>query len=81
MKKNPQVYGLQEWDPELDPELLSHRRELCISAARTLSKSGMIAFDESTGSLSPKNFGRIGASYYLKHASMEVFCQVCASNF
>lgn len=77
MKKNPQVYGLQHWDPEVDRELVSHRRELCIECARTLAKNGMISFDENTGALAPKRLGRIAASYYLKHESVNVFSQVC----
>jgi replicative superfamily II helicase len=73
MQRNPLVYGLQSWNNSLDPNLVQHRRELCISAARKLAANQMIAFDETTGYFTPKDTGRIASSYYLRLDSVEVF--------
>jgi antiviral helicase SLH1 len=56
-----------------DPHLVSQRHELVTHAARELAKLGMITFDQSRGSLSPTDLGRIAAKYYIRHASIEVF--------
>ncbi len=73
MRKNPQAYGLQTWDPTVDPYLGQYRRELCVVAARQLARSQMIVFDESNGFLIPKDLGRVAASYYIRKESIDVF--------
>ena len=75
MKKNPTAYGLQFWDPESDPALVQHRKDLCLIAARQLSKRQMIIFNENSGMFHPKDFGRIAAQYYISSESVEIFNQ------
>ncbi|KAJ1827712.1 activating signal cointegrator 1 complex subunit 3, partial [Coemansia sp. RSA 2599] len=73
MRKNPLAYGLSG-DEMLDDPLLGQRRsELIIAAARELNRLQMIVYDEATGYLAPKDLGRISASYYLRHESIEAF--------
>lgn len=72
-KKNPLFYGI-DWNTLIDdPHLVQRRRELIISAAKTLAKNQMIAFNETTESMSPKDIGRIASDFYILHQSIEVF--------
>ncbi|KAH8830852.1 Sec63-domain-containing protein [Flagelloscypha sp. PMI_526] len=73
MRRNPFVYGLLRDNVADDPHLVSQRHELVTHAARELAKLGMITFDQSRGTLSPTDLGRIAAKYYIRHASIEVF--------
>lgn len=75
MRKNPLVYGLEAWDPALDPALAQHRRALCLSALKSLVAAQMVVFDASSGIVTAKDLGRIAASYYLSKDSVEVFNQ------
>lgn len=72
MQKNPSVYGLQTWDPALDPALVQHRRDLCSIAARKLAKSQMIVFNEQTGFFVAKDMGRTAAAFYLRKDTVDV---------
>lgn len=72
-KKNPLHYGIG-WDEYADdPMLTIKRRELIINAARRLHKTQMIIFDERTGSLMPKDIGRIASNFYILNNSIEIF--------
>jgi replicative superfamily II helicase len=72
MLKNPSVYGLQTWNPALDPSLVQHRRELITIAARKLAKAQMIVFNEETGFFTPKDLGRTAAGFYLRKDTVDV---------
>ncbi|TPX31933.1 hypothetical protein SmJEL517_g04845 [Synchytrium microbalum] len=73
MKKNPFHYGLEWQQLQDDPLLGSRRRELIISASKSLHKAQMIVFDERTGYLTPKDLGRTASSFYIRSATIEVF--------
>lgn len=72
-KKNPMAYGIS-WDEMIDdPSLAGRRRDLIIKAARRLASIQMIIFDERTGTLAPKDIGRIASNYYILSNSIEIF--------
>ncbi|KAJ1838170.1 activating signal cointegrator 1 complex subunit 3, partial [Coemansia sp. RSA 486] len=73
MRKNPLAYGLSGDEMLDDPQLGQRRSELIVAAARELNRLQMIVYDEATGYLAPKDLGRISASYYLRHESIESF--------
>ncbi|KAJ2595779.1 activating signal cointegrator 1 complex subunit 3 [Coemansia sp. RSA 1721] len=73
MRKNPLAYGLSGDEMLEDPQLGQRRSELIVAAARELNRLQMIVYDEATGYLAPKDLGRISASYYLRHESIESF--------
>ena len=73
MKKNPQAYGIDWNEQQDDPQLGQRRRKLIIEAARTLHRSQMIIFNETTEELRSKDVGRIASQYYILHSSVEVF--------
>lgn len=56
-----------------DPDLLNHRKELIIGAARNLDKAEMIRFVEHTGDLHATDKGRIASHYYITYATIETF--------
>ncbi|KPI41227.1 putative helicase mug81 [Cyphellophora attinorum] len=73
MRRNPQAYGI-EWDEfQDDPQLGQRRRKLIIDAARTLHRSQMIIFNETTDELKPKDVGRIASHKYIMQDSVEIF--------
>ena len=72
-RKNPEVYGLRDWDPQLDKNLVGARRDLVQAAAKVLHKSQMVLYDETSGILTPKDIGRVAAGYYIGQESIEVF--------
>jgi antiviral helicase SLH1 len=73
MRKNPMVYGLSASEVANDPALGNRRRELVLSAARILSKNGMVEFDDGLETLASTELGQIAARYYLRSASIEIF--------
>ncbi|KAK9453183.1 Sec63 Brl domain-containing protein [Dipodascopsis uninucleata] len=73
MLKNPLGYGVTWAELENDFLLGQRRRDLIVSAARTLHRMQMIIFDERTGALTAKDVGRIASEFYLLHNSIEIF--------
>ncbi|KAI0234175.1 putative steryl acetyl hydrolase mug81 [Massospora cicadina] len=72
MRRNPMVYGVTWVEAEDDPLLGKKRRDLVVTAARTLQANQMIVFDEATGFLTPKDLGRIASNYYLSANSVDL---------
>ncbi|KAL9618637.1 MAG: hypothetical protein Q9160_006678 [Pyrenula sp. 1 TL-2023] len=73
MKANWKNYGIDDMERQNDPDLVQRRRELIINAARTLHRSQMIIFNESTEELRAKDVGRIASQYYVLQSSIEIF--------
>ncbi|KAK9470510.1 Sec63-domain-containing protein [Dipodascopsis tothii] len=78
MRKNALAYGIEWSTLASDPLLGQRRRELVVNAARTLHTNQMIVFDERTGTLVPKDLGRIASDFYLLHTSVEIFNNMMA---
>lgn len=75
MRQNPQGYGIK-WDEiQNDPLLIGKRHDMITLAARRLHSLQMIVFDEPTGSLIPKDLGRVASDFYLLNNSIEIFNQ------
>ena len=55
-----------------DPQLEKHRRDLVVSAARTLDKAHMVRYEEGTGYLHPTDLGRSASHFYIKFDTVEV---------
>ena len=73
MRRNPMTYGIDWTEIQNDPQLVQRRRDLVIQAARTLQKSQMIIFNETTEELKAKDVGRIASQYYVLQTSIEIF--------
>lgn len=73
MQRDPMKYGIDWAEIRDDPQLVQRRRKLCIDAARTLSQSQMIIFNETTEELKSKDVGRIASQYYILHTSIQIF--------
>lgn len=73
MKRNPMAYGIDWAEYADDPSLVQRRRQLAIQAARTLQKSQMVIFNETTEELRSKDIGRIASQYYIQQTSIEIF--------
>ena len=73
MRRNPIAYGIDWNELNNDPNLVQRRRELIVNAARTLQKSQMIIFNESTEELRAKDVGRIASQFYVRQTSIEIF--------
>ncbi|KAK9464687.1 Sec63 Brl domain-containing protein [Lipomyces arxii] len=80
MRKNFMAYGISFDEIEDDPLLGSRRRSLIENAARTLRDTQMIIFDERTGSLTPKDVGRIASEFYLLQSSVSKFNELMKPN-
>ncbi|KAI8873078.1 Sec63-domain-containing protein [Ramicandelaber brevisporus] len=73
MRRNPLMYGMGHGDAAADPSLGQKRYNMVVTAARALHKLQMVVFHEETGSIRPKDLGRIASAYYLRHDSIETF--------
>ena len=73
MRRNPMTYGIDWLEIQNDPQLVQRRRSLVIEAARTLQKSQMVIFNETTEELKAKDVGRIASQYYVLQSSIEIF--------
>ncbi|BFZ53989.1 Putative steryl acetyl hydrolase mug81 [Savitreella phatthalungensis] len=73
MRKNPQVYGIEQGEMSDDPTLAGRRRDLIVAAARKLHKTQMVVYDERTELLTAKDLGRIASNYYISHQSVDAF--------
>lgn len=73
MQKSPLAYGIDWAEIRDDPQLVQRRRKLIIDAARTLQKSQMIIFNETTEDLRSKDVGRISSQFYVQQSSIEIF--------
>lgn len=73
MRRNPMAYGIDWSEFQDDPSLVQRRRQLAIQAARTLQKSQMVIFNETTEELRSKDIGRIASQYYILHTSVQIF--------
>ncbi|KAI5956342.1 mug81 [Candida jiufengensis] len=76
MKKNPFAYAMSWQEIQEDPTLVNRRREMIVSCAKRLHLLQMIIFDEETGTLVPKDLGRIASDFYLLTNSVEIFNQM-----
>jgi antiviral helicase SLH1 len=76
MQRNPQSYGIEWAEIRDDPNLVQRRRSLVIDAARVLSQSQMIIFNERTEELRAKDVGRIASQFYVLQTSIEIFNKV-----
>jgi antiviral helicase SLH1 len=73
MQRSPMTYGIEWAEIRDDPNLVQRRRQLAIQAARTLQKSQMVIFNETTEELRSKDIGRIASQYYIQQTSIEIF--------
>lgn len=73
MTRNPLTYGIDWAEIRDDPKLIQRRRLLIIQAARTLQKSQMIIFNETTEDLRSKDVGRIASQFYVLHTTIQIF--------
>lgn len=73
MRKNPISYGMDWTDVKEDPLLRNKRHDLVVSAAQKLHSLQMVVFDETTGTLTPKDLGRIASEFYLLNHTIEIF--------
>jgi antiviral helicase SLH1 len=73
MQRSPMTYGIEWAEIRDDPTLVQRRRQLATQAARTLQKSQMIVFNETTEELRSKDIGRIASQYYILQNSIQIF--------
>lgn len=73
MRQNPFSYGIDSQTLRDDPLLIMRRRDMIIDSARKLQKLQMIMFDEVSGTLAPKNLGRVASDFYLLNGTVEIF--------
>ena len=73
MLKNPLVYGMTPKEAGKDPNLLRHREEMIIAAARLLDDRRMLRFQEQAGYLSSTDVGRIASHYYIGASTIETY--------
>ena len=73
MKKNPIAYGVRFDEVYDDPQLGGKRRELIVTAARSLDQARMIRFEERTGQLHATDLGRTASHFYIKYDTVEIF--------
>jgi len=78
MQQSPFAYGIDWSEIRDDPQLVQRRRELVVTAARTLVRCQMIIFNETTEKLRAKDVGRIASQYYILHTSIEIFNSMMA---
>ncbi|PKS06631.1 hypothetical protein jhhlp_007381 [Lomentospora prolificans] len=72
MLRSPGLYQVGA-EYEDDSALEQKRVDLIHSAATVLRKSGLIKYDEKTGSLRATELGRIASHYYITHGSMDTY--------
>lgn len=58
---------------QISVALVQRRTQLAVQAARTLQRSQMIIFNETTEELRSKDVGRIASQYYILHSTVEIF--------
>ena len=73
MRYNPLAYGISITEAQEDPGLDQKRRDLILTAGRSLDKSRMVRFEERTGYFSPTDLGRTSSHFYIKYDTVEVF--------
>lgn len=73
MMRNPMVYGVLHKDKELDPLLLTKRKQLIVEAALLLDKNQMIRFDEKSSVFAGTDLGRVASHYYINHDTVSLF--------
>ena len=72
-RPNVESQGIPYDELHDDPNLGNRRQHLITQAARVLASAKMIQFDESTGSFTISDLGRIAARHYIRHTSIEIF--------
>ncbi|PWN37676.1 Sec63-domain-containing protein [Meira miltonrushii] len=80
MRRNPLVYGMLADEVMEDPQLGSKRLNEITSAAKYLTKCGMLELDEQSGQLTITELGRIAARYYITYRTVEVFNEKLRNN-
>lgn len=70
------IIGLGWDEAAKDPGLGGKRESLATTAAKTLSRALMIAFESDTGNFIITDLGRIAAKYYIRYKSIEIFNEV-----
>ena len=70
MRYNPLAYGISITEAQEDPGLDQKRRDLILTAGRSLDKSRMVRFEERTGYFSPTDLGRTSSHFYIKFGVM-----------
>jgi activating signal cointegrator complex subunit 3 len=73
MAKNPWYYGIGYNQKQMDPRLVSVRRDFIIVAAKLLDKCQMIRYDAVTGSFYPTDLGRVASHYYIQYETISMF--------
>ncbi|KAH7916335.1 Sec63-domain-containing protein [Hygrophoropsis aurantiaca] len=73
MRKNPFQYGMAREVLADDPQLGQRRNELVTAAAKRLADARMIIFNQTSGTFTITDLGRIAAKYYIRHQSVEIF--------
>jgi pre-mRNA-splicing helicase BRR2 len=73
MRRNFELYGVNEEECENDPTLIQIRINLAHTAALKLNKAGMIKYDRRSGTLLPTAIGKVASHYYIKCDSMQIY--------
>jgi len=70
MRRNPELYGVDQEDFVNDPTLIQTRMNIAHSAALKLQKSGMVKYDRRSGGIISSALGKVASHYYVKCDSM-----------
>ena len=73
MAKNPWYYAIPYNQKQMDPRLVSVRRDFIIVAAKLLDACQMIRYDAVTGSFYPTDLGRVASHYYIQYETIRMF--------
>jgi activating signal cointegrator complex subunit 3 len=80
MLRNPLAYGITHQQKLMDPQLAQHRRQLVITAAKTLDECRMIRFNQQSGTLDATHLGRTASHFYLLHDTIRLFNEHLRAN-
>eukprot|EP01035_Chromulina_nebulosa_P017991 gene17991-23628_t len=73
MMRNPELYGINQYDIELDQTLIKRRSDLVHTAAAILDKNNLIKYDRKSGMFQVTAIGKVASYYYVTYRSMNVF--------
>jgi len=73
MMRNPDAYGISQYEFEQDSSLFQRRVDLCHTAASILDKHNLIKYDRKSGLFQVTTLGRVASHYYVSHESIKVF--------
>lgn len=74
--QNPLVYGVDNFEVELDPSLLTIRKRLITTAARQLDAALMCRFNAENGQLEATDLGRIASHFYINYETITKYNEI-----